>query len=217
VSASRPAAVLFDNDGLTLASEICWTRAEEALWTRHGRTFTPQDKEALLGSATDRAARILETRLEQPGRGFALLDELNDLMLDELDVVEPMPGAVDLLEALRAAGIPVGMATNTPRALADRALRASGVGALFDHVIAGDEVSSPKPAPEIYVRLAGALGVHPADTVVLEDSPTGLAAGRAAGAFVVGVPSLPDLELDAHLVVPTLADPRLWARLGLSV
>lgn len=212
-----PAAVLFDNDGLTLDSEVCWTRAERKLFARHGHEFTPADKAELLGSAADHAASILARRLEQPGQGWALLGELNELMESELDEVDPMPGAVALLDALRAAGIPVGMATNSPRSLVDRALAASGIAARFDHVVAADEVAAPKPAPDLYLASAAALGVDPAACVVLEDSPTGVQAGRAAGAFVIGIPSLPGIELDAHLVASSLADPAVAGRLGLGI
>jgi HAD superfamily hydrolase (TIGR01509 family) len=212
-----PAAVLFDNDGLTLDTEICWTRAEEVLFTRHGHAFTLQDKAELLGSAADRAAAILGRRLGAPERGWDLLAELNELMQHELDVVEPMPGALDLLDDLRAAGVPVGMATNSPRALVDRALAASGIAARFDVVVAADEVAHPKPAPDLYLAAAARLGADIAGCVVLEDSPTGVAAGRAAGAFVIGIPSLPGIELGADLVASSLSDPVVRGRLGLSV
>ena len=86
----------------------------------------------------------------------------------------------------------------------------------FDVVIAGDEVAHPKPAPDLYAEACRRLGVAPADAVALEDTPTGVASARAAGLFVIGVPSLPGVTLDADLVVPSLNDPALPPKLGIK-
>jgi HAD superfamily hydrolase (TIGR01509 family) len=210
-----PAAVLFDNDGLTLDTEVCWTRAESVLFDRRGRTFTLEDKRALLGTAASAAMAGLERLLDAPGEGQALLDELHVLVWDELATVEAMPGALDLLDRLDAAGIPFGMASNSPRELVDRALLGAGIADRFAYVLSADDVEHPKPAPDLYLRLAGAFDADAADCVVLEDSPTGVAAARAAGATVVGVPSLEGVVLEADLVATSLADPALHALLGL--
>ena len=108
------AAVLFDNDGLTLDTEPAWTRAETKLFARHGSTFTMEHKRSLLGTAPPVAAAKLEAMLGVPGD--VLNAELHELVLVEVAAgVEPMPGAVDLLSALRAAGIPVGLVSNSRR------------------------------------------------------------------------------------------------------
>ena len=75
----------------------------------------------------------------------------------------------------------------------------------------------PKPAPDAYLAACEQLGIAPTPEVVaLEDSPTGVAAARAAGLTVIGVPSLAGVELDeAHEVYGSLAEPGLRARLGL--
>lgn len=212
-----PAAVLFDNDGLTLDTEVCWTRAEEALFARRGRIFTLAHKQEMIGTSAVVASATLERHLEAPGTGVALMDELHDLLLLELErEVLARPGAIALIDALRAAGIPVGMASNSPRAIVDRALGAAGITGRFDHTIAGDEVVHPKPAPDIYLALAGALDAAPARCVAVEDSPTGVAAARAAGMFVIGIPSLEGVELAADLVALSLADPAVHARLGIT-
>lgn len=211
-----PAAVLFDNDGLTLDTEVCWTRAEEALFRRRGRTFTLAHKQEMIGTSATVASATLERHLEAPGTGAALMDELHELLLLELErEVVARPGALDLIDALRAAGRPIGMASNSPRVIVDRALLAAGIPTHFDHTISGDEVAHPKPAPDIYLALAAALGVDPAACVALEDSPTGVRSARAAGMFVIGIPSLEGIALDADLVARSLDDAAVRARLGL--
>ena len=212
-----PAAAIFDNDGLTLDTEPAWTRAETALYARHGMPFTIDHKRDLLG--TSRAAGIakLERHLGLPGRGEALARELHELVMDELVAgAPPMPGAEALLRALRAAGVPVGLASNSSRAFVARALAASGLDGAFDAVVTADDVPRAKPAPDVYLAAAAALGAQPADCAALEDSQTGVAAARAAGMFVIGVPSLPGVRLDeADVVAASLEDPRVWEALGL--
>jgi beta-phosphoglucomutase-like phosphatase (HAD superfamily) len=106
-----PAAVVFDNDGLTLDTEQAWTRAEELLFGRYGSAFTDDHKRDLLGSSRAVAAAKLEGHLGRPGHGLALVDELFDLVMAELDHgAPPMPGAVELLAARRAPRPPVGLA-----------------------------------------------------------------------------------------------------------
>lgn len=218
--AGRPAAVILDNDGLTLDSETVWTRAEVTLFERRGRTFTHADKLDLVGSAGPIAAAKLERMLDlEPGTGMAILHELGDLVVAELARgCEPMPGARELLAALTAAGVPFALCSNSPRRIVDAALRGSGLMDTFAVTIAGDEVAHGKPAPDPYLAAAAALGVPPADCVALEDSPTGATSARAAGMTVIGVPSVPGVSL-ADIVdaeVPSLEDPALWARLGLQ-
>ena len=161
-----PAAVVFDNDGLTLDTEQAWTRAEELLFRRYGSAFTDDHKRDLLGSSRLVAAAKLEGHLLR-GRagsvsGLELVDELLVLVMAELDHgAPPMPGAVELVAALRAAGTPVGLASNSPRAFVDKALAVAGLEGLFDVTVAGDEVAEPKPAPDVYLEAAAALGAEP--------------------------------------------------------
>ena len=210
-----PAAVIFDNDGLTLDTEPAWTRAETALFARYGETFTMEHKRELLGTAPVDAAVKLERMLGRPGDELNV--ELYELVLEEVAAgVEPMPGVVALLAALRAAGVPVGLVSNSRRGFVERGLGAAGLGDAFAVIVTAEEVARPKPAADAYVAAAVALGAAPSECAVLEDSPTGLAAGRAAGALTIGVPSFPGMTLEADLVATSLEDPAVWLALGLQ-
>jgi len=210
-----PAAALFDNDGLTLDTESAWTRAEAALFARYGQTFTMDHKRELLGTAPAVSAAKLERMLGQPGP--ALSDELYELAVEEVaKTAEPMPGAVALLAALAQAGVPVGLVSNARRHFVEPALRAAGLHDAFAVVVTVDDVARPKPAPDAYLAAAAALGAEPAACAVLEDSPTGLAAGRAAGALTIGIPSLPGVVLEADVIAASLEDPAVWRALGLE-
>jgi HAD superfamily hydrolase (TIGR01509 family) len=210
-----PAAALFDNDGLTLDTEPAWTRAEIALFARYGVVFTMEHKRELLGTAPVESARRLERMLGRPGP--ELSNELYELAVEEVaGDVDPMPGAVALLAALGAAGVPVGLVSNARRRFVERGLRSAGLLKAFAVIVSADDVARPKPAPDPYLAGAAALGVEAGACAVLEDSPTGLAAGRAAGALTIGVPSLQGVTLDADVVASSLEDPAVWRALGLE-
>ena len=197
----RPDAVVFDNDGLLLDTESVWTRAEEDIFERHGFEFTSTHKVELIGKSGAMASKLLEGWLEQPGQGVALMAELDELVVAELERgVEAMVGARDLLERLKAQGTPIGLVSNSPLIFVRRSLEIVGFESIFDIVISAHEVAEPKPAPDPYLEACKRLGVEPGPNVIaLEDSPTGVAAARAAGLTVIGVPSVEGVELEeAH-------------------
>lgn len=209
MEASPPVAVVFDNDGLLLDTESVWTRAEQDLFERRGLEFTPANKRELVGTSAEIAGGILERRLGEPGRAAGLIEELNELVVAELEHgVEAMVGARELLAKLRRRGTPIGLVSNSPLVFVRRSLEIVGFADSFDVVISAHEVAAPKPAPDPYLEACRRLGVEPGPAVVaLEDSPTGVAAARAAGLTVIGVPSLDGIELiEAHTIAESLLD-----------
>jgi HAD superfamily hydrolase (TIGR01509 family) len=204
-----PAAVVFDNDGLLLDTESVWTRAEQDLFERRSVEFTPAHKRELVGTSAEIAGGILERRLGEPGRAVELIDELNELVVAELEHgVEAMLGASELVHRLKRRGTPIGLVSNSPLIFVRRSLEIVGFADSFDVVISAHEVAAPKPAPDPYLEACRRLGVEAGPAVVaLEDSPTGVAAARAAGLTVIGVPSLEGIELDeAHAIAESLLD-----------
>jgi HAD superfamily hydrolase (TIGR01509 family) len=216
---SRFEAIVFDNDGLLLDTEHAWTRAETLLFERHGETFTAEHKRELIGTSRAQSAAKVERMLGLPGQGEALMDELHELVMEELTAGVPVrPGAVELLHAVRAAGVPVGLASNSSREFVERALSlAQLANGQFDVVLSADDVAAPKPAPDLYLAACAALGAAPARAAALEDSQPGVASARAAGLFVIAVPYFPDTQLEgASLAAGSLADPSVAAALGLA-
>jgi HAD superfamily hydrolase (TIGR01509 family) len=206
---AAPAAVVFDNDGLLLDTESVWTRAEQDLFERHGREFTPADKRELVGTSAEIAGGILERRLGERGRAAELIEELNELVVAELEHgVEAMVGARELLHTLRERGTPIALVSNSPARFVLRSLEIVGFGDRFGAVVSAHEVEAPKPSPEPYLEACRRLGVEAGPEVVaLEDSPTGVAAARAAGLTVIGVPSVEGIALDeAHHIASSLLD-----------
>jgi HAD superfamily hydrolase (TIGR01509 family) len=204
-----PDAVVFDNDGLLLDTESVWTRAEEDLFERRGTAFTPADKLELVGTSAEIAGGILERRLGEPGQAGALLEELNELVVAELEHgVEAMVGAREVLERLGKLGVPLGLVSNSPLRFVRRSIEIVGFQEHFDVILSAHEVAAPKPAPDPYLEACRRLGVEPGPPVIaLEDSPTGVAAARAAGLTVIGIPSVDGVLLEeAHHLAASLLD-----------
>jgi HAD superfamily hydrolase (TIGR01509 family) len=204
-----PDAVLFDNDGLLLDTESVWTRAEQDIFERRSREFTEAHKREIIGTSAAVAGELLERGLGEPGQAAALIEELNELVVAELEHgVETMVGARDLLERLKGQGTPIGLVSNSPLAFVLRSLEIVGFESIFDVVISAHEVAAPKPSPDPYLEACRRLRVEPGPGVIaLEDSPTGVAAAHAAGLTVIGVPSVDGVELvEAHHIAASLLD-----------
>jgi len=115
------------------------------------------------------------------------------------------PGVVDLLDHLRANGVPCAIATSTASPDAEQALTTAGLIGHFDVVVTRSDVANPKPAPDPYLLAAKRLGVRPAHCLAVEDSPNGIRAAAAAGMATVMVPDLlPATDETRALTVATL-------------
>ena len=182
---SRP--IIFDCDGVLVDSEgLAWSAWREAL-AGYGVEISVEEV-AELNGRTERDA------FDHFAAGGALppYEEFWPLLADRVHVLfeqylEAFEDAVDTLEVLHERGRLMAVGSSSPRPRLDLALQSTGLSRFFDVVVAGDEVSNGKPAPDIYLAAAVGLGVDPADCVAVEDAPAGVAAGKAAGMRVVAV------------------------------
>ena len=185
-------AALFDMDGLLVDTEPTWTVAEVELAERLGGEFTPQLKAAIVGTRIETAVPLILSGLGHPPTPELVERTVTDLLARMVELyrgeLQPLPGALELLAALREAGVPVALVSSSYRVLVDAVVERLGLQ--LDLVLAGDEVQHAKPHPEPYLTACARLGVDPAGAVVLEDSPSGIASGEAAGCAVVAVPSV---------------------------
>ncbi|GAA1588006.1 HAD family hydrolase [Actinoplanes couchii] len=190
----KPAAVLFDMDGTLVDSESVWGDALAELAVRAGGVLSDSARLAMVGTSMARSMQLFRDDLGQPDRPEApdvhwLTERVRELFAAGMVW---RPGAMELLSAVRVAGIPTALVTSTGRSLVEVALKTLGPEN-FDVVVCGDEVQKPKPDPEPYVTAAALLGVPITACVAVEDSPSGVASALAAGARVLAVPA--ELEL----------------------
>lgn len=190
-------AVLFDMDGTLVDSDAVVERVWRA-WARENDV----DEDLVLATMPGRPAvdTVRELRPDLPtedveAHGRAQLAQ----EYVDLDGVVAAPGAHDLLAALDRAGLPWAVVTSADARLAALRLDAAGITAPL--LVTRDLLSHGKPHPEGYLRAATELGVDPTRCLVVEDSATGAAAGKAAGARVAGLKGI-----DADLPITSLTD-----------
>ncbi len=178
----RPAAVLFDMDGVLVDSREAWYAAVCAFAAEAGRPAPDRDRYvALFGQSIPDEARTLFDGLP-PERLAAGYDRHLPRCLDRVRVE---PGAREVLAALRGRGIPTAVVTNSPRALAVAILGAHRLEP--DRLVAADDVPAPKPAPDMLLAAARLLGVEVRAAWMVGDSDYDLQAARAAGARFLGL------------------------------
>jgi len=202
--------VLWDMDGTLVDSEKVWDVSLAALYEKLGGVLSPAVRASMVGSVAENTMRIVYTDLGLDLDPDAMADSsrwLNDYTAELFDGGLPWcAGAHELLEELAAEGTPMALVTNTQRALTERAL--NGIGRhYFAATVCGDEVVNGKPAPDLFLHAAAAMGFAPADCVVVEDAPAGVAAGRAAGMRVLGYAALtPRAALEGARVFGSMAE-----------
>jgi HAD superfamily hydrolase (TIGR01509 family) len=181
--------VLFDMDGTLVDSERLWTLSMDRVAEHLGGVVSAQTRAAMLGQPVPYSVALM---LDELGSTHSV-EATTDLLLAitaEIFAEDLLwqPGAQDLIDAIRAAGLKTALVTNSPRKLVDVALGLLGEHR-FDATLCGDEVSKGKPDPQPYLRAMDLLGLTSADCLAVEDSPSGTRAAVAAGIAVLVVPS----------------------------
>ena len=175
-------AVLFDMDGVVIDSEPLWTEAERQLLARRMLEYSPQLKTAMMGRDAREAVRLLINHYNLSEGVEEIIAERNQLIAALFkEHLQPVPNVLELLRSVRTLGIKTGLASSSPRQLVQLAVNKLGLAGLFDLALSGDQVARGKPAPDIYLTVAGKLGVDAENCLVIEDAPLGVAAAKAAG------------------------------------
>ena len=205
-------AAIFDMDGLLIDSE----RAISAAWIAGARELgfdlEMADFMRVIGTAAQQSTAMLieimgseEAMRATAAKAHALLPQAGGAPVFPLKT-----GALPLLEALRDAGIPCGVASSSSVDEIRHRLGHVDVLKYFRCITGGDEVTHGKPDPALYLLAAARLDVAPEDCIAFEDSENGARAAQAAGVRVVIVPDLKqppaDVAARAHGVMGSLAE-----------
>ncbi|HEY0126121.1 MAG TPA: HAD family phosphatase [Blastococcus sp.] len=199
---------MFDMDGTLVETEQYWGEAMHELAARLGGRMSESARASTVGSTMRRSMTILHADLGLVRTEQQLLADarwVEDRTAQLLAAgVSWCPGARELVTAVRAAGLRTALVTTTPRRLARivlASIRADLGSDPFDVTVCGDEVPARKPDPAPYQQAMAALGVEPSECVVVEDSESGVGSGLAAGAAVLGVPTVQELAPAPGLVL----------------
>jgi kojibiose phosphorylase len=197
--------VIFDLDGvLTDTSEFHY-QGWKRLADEEGIPFDRQANEALRGvSRRESLLLLLDGRPATEEQMQEMMARKNRYYQEFIQGVTPdnlLPGALELMEELRAAGIKVaiGSASKNARTVIERL----GISDRMDAISDGYSVERHKPAPDLFVHAAAQLGLSPERCVVVEDAASGVEAALAAGMWAVGL-GPPERVGAAHVVLPSL-------------
>ncbi|MYW33001.1 HAD family phosphatase, partial [Streptomyces sp. SID2119] len=154
-----------------------------------GHTLTDEEGAGVLGRTCADTAAYLATLSPRAVSDRALESDLEDTFLTAVEKgVRLRPGARDLLDRLADGNIPAALVSASPRRVVDAVLKTLGAE-VFRTTVADGETDRSKPHPDPYLEAAARLDLPPGACLVVEDSPTGIAAAEAAGCRVVAVPS----------------------------
>lgn len=182
-------AVVFDLDGVIIASEELWDDVRENLACERGGRWSAQAQADMMGMSSTEWSRYLHEVVGLPESPEEINREVVRRMLgrysDHLPLID---GAVDAVKRL-AARWPLGLASSSNRELIDHVLELSGLASCFKVTVSSEEVERGKPAPDVHLEAARRLGVEPSRGVAIEDSASGIRSAHAAGMHVVAIPN----------------------------
>lgn len=183
-------ALIFDLDGLLIDSETIYRKISYKMAADLGKQLHDGIWVKQMGRSPIESLGIFREELGITSHTARELVDLRNLLLldgfrNELQI---MPGALEIIQAFHGR-MRMAIATGSPRMLMDVAILQLGLARYFEYMLPSDEIMKGKPDPEIYLSTIQALGLHPGDCIVLEDSSNGALSGHRAGCYVIAVPS----------------------------
>jgi HAD superfamily hydrolase (TIGR01509 family) len=182
-------AVCFDFDGVIVDSEPLHYESERVALAAHGIAFSVADKTRFVGGTVKGTVESICAHfgIDDPDAFFTERQAVFDALV--ASSLALLPGARAALGRLKDAGVPLALVSSGERGYIDAALARHSLGGLFDFTVTQQDVVRHKPDPEPYLTAASMLGAPPDECMAVEDSPTGVAAAKAAGLTCVAIPS----------------------------
>lgn len=201
-------AVLFDMDGVIVDSEPLHVAAFQATLKNYGYGLSHEQYKQHFAGKTDEAGfkqyfDLIGETVELP----VIMDKKAKAYLSlAADQLVPYPGVIECIRDLAKQNVALALVTGSLRAEAEVTLKAFNLISLFLAVVAAEDITQSKPSPEGYLKGAKALGIDPADCIIIEDAPSGVLAAENAGIRCVAVTNThtKDELADAALLVDQL-------------
>ena len=175
-------------DGILYDSEYFYMKGTIEQMKKHGYKGPEEKVYAILGTSMDDTYQIMYDLLE----GTVPLETIRETNERYFNVEHPLhfkeimfPGVREELVKMKEMGLKLAVCSSSPLPLIRSSLKEMGVDELFDFMESGDNVSHPKPAPDIYLLAQQELGIDKSECIVYEDSTLGIEAGQRAGIFTV--------------------------------
>ena len=182
-------AVVFDMDGVLLASEEVWDAVRERYVLERGGRYDAEIQRAMMGMSSPEWSLYMHETVGLPEAP----EEINRLVVERmLERYADRPPLIEgSVEAVRRLGAVwrLAIASSSNRELIEAVLRSTPLGAEFELAVSSEEVTRGKPAPEVYLEAARRLGVDPGACAAVEDSHNGILAAKAAGMRTLAIPN----------------------------
>jgi beta-phosphoglucomutase len=196
-------------DGVLVDSYHAHARSWQVMAAKWGRTMTAAQFDATFGRTSRDIIAALWPEAKYSEDEIAAMDASKEAAFRGILAADfrPMPGVERLLARLFEAGVPMAVGSSGPPENVDLVLSLLGKRPWFASIVTGMDVTRGKPDPQVFLLAAQRLGVPPQQCVVVEDSPLGIVAAKAAGMAGVGLASTgrsPWMHADADLAIDTL-------------
>ena len=182
-------AVVFDLDGVLLASEEVWDAVRERYVRERGGRYDEEVQRAMMGMSAPEWSRYLHDEAGVPDEPEAINRDVVERMLEAYRRELPLlPGAEQAVRRA-AAAFPLALASSSNREVFEAVLELAGLANCFRATVSSEEVERGKPAPDVYLEAARRLGVVPERCAAVEDSHAGIRSAKSAGMRVIAVPN----------------------------
>ena len=203
-------AAVFDMDGLILDSERTVLSIWEQIGDKYGFAGIRTYGISVIGKNKQATVDEFQRVYGEPGEPYEReLRQIYNVLADN-GKVPLMPHTIELLSAMKNAGMKIAIASSSSREEVTSQMGPLGALPFFDALVCGDQVTHSKPDPEIFLLACDALGVKPEEGVGLEDSFNGVRSCKASGLYTIMVPDIiqPDDEMKsiADVILPSLKD-----------
>ncbi|KAK3131427.1 hypothetical protein QOZ80_6AG0506320 [Eleusine coracana subsp. coracana] len=208
--------VILDLDGTLLNTDSIVSRVVEPFLVKNGKSWDSKKAHKLVGKTPYEAAALVIEDYGLPYSTEEFVSMVTPMFSEQWCNIKPLPGANRLIKHLRSNGVPMALASNSPRSNIEAKISChEGWKESFSAIVGGDEVEKAKPSPDIFLEGAKRMNTDPSNCLVIEDSVPGVTAGKAAGMHIIAVPSVPKKTAEfssADEVINSLLDvrPEKW-------
>lgn len=208
--------VILDLDGTLLNTDGVAGDVLRVFLGKYGKEWDGREAQKVIGKMPLEAAAVIVEEYGLTCGKDEFLAAISPIFSSQIGNIKALPGASRLLKHLSSHGVPMALASNSPReSVESKISHHQGWKESFSAIVGADEVTAGKPSPEIFLEAANRLLIEPSSCLVIEDSVPGVTAGKAAGMVVVAVPSVPkqtQLFTAADEIINSLLDlrPEKW-------
>ncbi|XVF87576.1 hypothetical protein PTKIN_Ptkin18bG0131400 [Pterospermum kingtungense] len=163
--------VILDLDGTILDTDGMVSEVLKGFLDKYGKQWDGREAQRIVGKTPLEAAAAVVEEYELPCGNNEFLAEINPILYAQLCNIKPLPGSNRLLKHLSDHGVPMALASNSPRGnIESKISYHQGWKDYFSVIVGGDEVTAGKPSPEIFLEAAKRLNTEPSSCLVIEDS-----------------------------------------------